>query len=82
VDVSRKISQREAAQWRKRALAAEEILHIQKRHYWKDWPSSTVIARSQPAETVLAAVKTARMLEHGVVAVTQDKEMVYFAVKL
>ena len=77
-----KISQREARRWRHRALEAEETLRHQKRMWWKDWPSSTVIGRSQPAESVIASVKTARMLEHAVVAVVQEKEMVYFAVKL
>lgn len=79
---AKRMSQREAKRWRKRALDAEDVLFRQKRHYWKDWPSSVVIGRIVSSDKVLGAVKTARQLEHGVVAVAQENEIVFFAVKL
>lgn len=77
----RRISQREARGWRKRAIAAEHKLDIQANHWVKEWPNGVHIAseRSVLAHTS-SSIRTARKLGHAVVVVArEDGELIYYA---
>jgi hypothetical protein len=78
--MSKPISQREASQWRKRALRAEQALESQRKRWLGDWPSSHVIARMPvPSIEVRACVRTARTLQHAVVVMPDREDFVFFA---
>lgn len=76
------MSQREAAEWRKRALRAEGVLHSQ-RHAWRgdwpDWPKSVILSRASVNLETLIAVKTARKLNHAVVVMADGNDVLFFA---
>ena len=77
------ISQREAHRLRRRVEALEEELRSQRNSFTLEWPSSVCIRRIDVSPEEMAAIKTARLLEHAVVAVPQSGvEVALFANKL
>lgn len=75
------ISQTEARRLRKRVDYLEDILRRQARRHGSDWPGGQVICTQESGNTsVLAiAIRTARILGHGVVVVEQNGSITYRA---
>ena len=82
--MSKRITQRESAQWRKRALSAEEELRKLRTKWVGDLPSWNALGRIPLKEheyllLLRGSVKTANSLKHAVVAVIDGEELVLFA---
>jgi hypothetical protein len=79
-----KISQRQAKQWRKRALAAEDLLNRQRSSWVGEWPGGVQVAKTLCSETSQAplAVATARRLAHAVVVTAEGRELSFYALPL
>lgn len=74
-----KISQREARRLRKKLGEMERAEEARRRSWASDYPGGVNFTVSQPNETVIAAIKTARMLGHAVVVTLNGSTVLYHA---
>ena len=75
-----RISQREARCLKRRVCELEEQERARRRSWAQDWPDGISIATAkwEPNDQVPVAVRTARRLNHAVVAMTDDTGRVSF----
>ncbi len=76
----RRISQREAREAIKRVAELENIIQRQRSTWWQEYFGGTEVARGswQAEDPVPVAVRTARKLNHAVVAVGDDGGSIRF----
>ncbi len=77
----KKITQAEARRLRKRVTELENVASSNARHWASDWVGGSNIAWSSPSETVLTAIRTARLLGYYVIVLPEGEKVRYYAVK-
>ncbi len=76
--MTRRISQREARRLRRRIEELERLIADQRRTYRQEWIGGVDIGRVEVTDTIAAIVRTARRLEHAVIAVGDDTTTIRF----
>lgn len=74
--MTKKISQREARQWKKRALAAENILERQKSAYAQEWPNGIDLGSIPVGDGIYWSAQTARKLGRSVFVTCPDNNRI------
>ena len=79
---SKPMTRREAQNWRKRALEAEDILERNRRWWAKGWFDGEWIAGLEPTAVLYAQVEVVRKLKHAVVVVANNGRLEFFAMPI
>lgn len=77
----RRISQREAKAWKKRAEAAEARLSRINNAYTTEWPNGVNIATSELPLYIVTAIDTSRRLGHAVFCTVDGSNVRFYGVR-